>query len=279
MQFIDWITQGNPTQFHPVSVTLSDIRAWLAGLASQDAPTTLRRKTQSLRAWFRWMLKQGLITHNPAADVVLAKKPKHLPEYIREEEMEQILKNSEKEATTADRGNTRGTYINAFRNNLIIEILYATGLRQAELLGLRDGDISFTAYEAKVTGKRNKQRVVPLPAPLLEKIKEWQRLRDSEAEQPSTPSTPLFPGKKGAMSKMQLYRIVTDALGPAASSAKSPHVLRHTFATVMLNDGANLDTVREMLGHSSLTTTEIYTHLSFTQLLGNYKAAHPRAKK
>lgn len=272
-QFKSWITSGNPDAFDPASVTMSDIRAWIGSLAKMDSPATLRRKTQSLRSFYRWLLKQGVVASNPASDVVLAKKGKHLPEFVREAEMEELLSPSE----TAEGEETW----KEMRDHLIISILYSTGIRQAELLGLRDSDISFSSKEAKVTGKRNKQRIIPLPQQLLDEIAAWQRIRDRVM--PGLPSpAPLLPaahGGSGHISKMQLYRIVKERLGETSAAAKSPHVLRHTFATSMLNHGANLDTVKEMLGHASLTTTEIYTHLTFEQLRRNYQNAHPRARE
>ncbi|MDE5869862.1 MAG: tyrosine-type recombinase/integrase, partial [Muribaculaceae bacterium] len=224
-----------------------------------------------LRAYFRWMLKTKIISNNPAADVTLAKKAKHLPEFVRESEMEELLSEEDKNDTQPDS-------VLRTRNRLILSLLYSTGIRQAELLGLRDSDISFSSKEAKVTGKRNKQRIIPLPTSLLEEIKEWQKLRNQHYDNLLSPP-PLFPGESGALSKMQLYRIVKQELQSSSARIKSPHVLRHTFATSMLNHGANLDTVKEMLGHSSLTTTEIYTHLSFDQLRKNYDTSHPRAKQ
>ncbi|MDE6297847.1 MAG: tyrosine-type recombinase/integrase, partial [Muribaculaceae bacterium] len=266
-RFESWITAGDPALFDPVSITTADIRAWIGLLAKSDSPATLRRKTQSLRAYFRWMLKNRIVSHNPAADVTLAKKAKHLPEFVRESEMEEILGETPKDETTPDN-------IMKVRNRLILSLLYSTGIRQAELLGLRDSDISFSSKEAKVTGKRNKQRIIPLPSSLLDEIKEWQNIRNHHYESLPSPA-PLFPGEKGVLSKMQLYRIVKQELESSSAHIKSPHVLRHTFATSMLNHGANLDTVKEMLGHASLTTTEIYTHLSFDQLRKNYDTSHP----
>ncbi|MDE7412455.1 MAG: tyrosine-type recombinase/integrase [Muribaculaceae bacterium] len=264
-QFESWITSGATERFDPASVTLSDIRAWLASIGRSDSPSTLRRKTQSLRSFFRWMLKEGIVASNPAADVTLAKKGKHLPEFVRESEMEEILSLPE------------GNDYRSVRDRLILTILYSTGIRQAELLALRDSDISFSAKEAKVTGKRNKQRIIPLPSRLLDEIKRWQEIRNRRHPDLKSP-VPLFPGEKGPLSKMTLYKIVKNGLASTSSAAKSPHVLRHTFATSMLNHGANLDMVKEMLGHASLTTTEIYTHLSFDQLKKNYAQAHPRAR-
>lgn len=269
-QFQSWLTAGSPDVFDPASVTMADIRAWIGSLAKEDSPATLRRKTQSLRSFYRWLLKRGAVAANPASDVALAKKGKHLPEFVREAEMEELLAPAPSDAEESWKKT---------RDRLIISILYSTGIRQAELLGLRDSDISFSSREAKVTGKRSKQRVIPLPQELLDEIAAWQRLRNRLF--PALPSpAPLFPGKEGApMSKMQLYRIVKERLASTSAATKSPHVLRHTFATSMLNHGANLDTVKEMLGHASLTTTEIYTHLTFDQLRRNYTQAHPRARK
>lgn len=271
-QFAEWLNPDSSHPLDPASITSSDIRAWLASRASSDSATTLRRKTQSLRSFFRWMMRRHMIESNPASDVVLAKKPKRLPEFVREGDMEKILEIPRSENyDTSDEPS-----FEECRDHLIINILYSTGIRQAELLGLKDSDISFSSAEAKVTGKRNKQRVIPIPAPLLEEIREWIRMRDSRLERISP--QPLFPGRRGPMSKSQLYGIVHRMLSPSTSQAKSPHVLRHSFATAMLNHGANLDSVREMLGHASLSTTEIYTHLSFDQLKAAYRTAHPRSK-
>ena len=265
-QFSVWISGDLKSDFHPQSVTTSDIRAWLGELAEKENAVTLRRKTQSLRAFFRWLVRQGLMTSNPAADVTLAKKKKLLPEFIRETEMEKLLDTPPANDYTS------------IRDHLILTILYSTGIRQAELLGLKDSDISFSSAEAKVTGKRNKQRIVPLPPALITQIREWQKIRNERFPDLPVPSS-LFPGTKGSLSKMQLYRIVNKGLSTTSSAAKSPHVLRHTFATSMLNHGANLDTVKEMLGHASLSTTEIYTHLTFEQLKKNYVSAHPRSRQ
>lgn len=274
-QFVGWLTDDGARSFDAPSVTTGDIRAWIARRAAVDSAATLRRKTQSLRSYFRWLMRRKEVPTNPATDVVLAKKPRRLPEFVREQQMEDLLSipTSEKGAQSAS-PSADNLYIET-RDHLIVNILYSTGLRQAELLGLNDNDINFSSREAKVTGKRNKQRLIPMPEELLNEIRRWILLRDSIM--PPQHPQPLFPGREGRISKMQLYRIVRDKLSATDSPAKSPHVLRHTFATSMLNHGANLDTVREMLGHASLSTTEIYTHLSFEQLREAYRTAHPRS--
>lgn len=266
-QFADWLCGGGKQDFSPTSVTTPDIRAWLAALSSRGiSPVSIRRKTQALRAFFKWGMKTGRFTHNPAADITLAKKKKKLPEFIRCDELEQTL------AQTGD-----GESFNARRGAIVIEILYSLGLRQAELLTLLDRDINFHSGEVRVTGKRDKQRIIPLPAALSERIKEWQTLRDSRYPGLTEPK-PLIAGPHGALSKRQLYSIVRDALKSTSSDRKSPHTLRHSFATAMLNNGADLDCVREMLGHASLSTTQIYTHLSISELMSNYRSGHPRNK-
>lgn len=271
LQFAAWLSSTESAVIDIDSVTTADIRTWLSQLARTEATSSIRRKTQSLRAFFRWMVKNGKIRQNPAAGVILAKNAKPLPEFVDETEMEHVLNRN---STTPPQ--TEHEAFLAARNHLIVNLLYSTGMRQAELLGLTDADISLTAGEAKVTGKRNKQRVVPLPISLASEIKAWQAMRDKRYPELPEPK-PVIVGPDGALGKMQLYRVVREALAATSATARSPHVLRHSFATAMLNDGANLDVVKEMLGHSSLATTEIYTHLSFEQLKKNYSGAHPRS--
>ena len=151
-------------------------------------------------------------------------------------------------------------------------------MRQEELRTLTDADIDFSLGEAKVTGKRAKQRVVPLPTELLGEIARWQKARDSRYPDLGSPK-PLICGRNGLISKKTLYNIVNSSLASSSAMKKSPHVLRHTFATSMLNGGAALDSVKEFLGHSSLSTTQIYTHLSFNELKKAYNSAHPRASE
>ncbi len=272
-QFIVWLGiskdktgQGTDTDFDPNTITTNDIRAWLGSLAKEDSALTLRRKAQSLRAFFRWLLQRGDISLNPATDLTLAKAPQRLPEFVKEQEIEEVIANF-------DISNFR-----EHRARIILLMLYSTGLRQEELRTLTDADISFSLREAKVTGKRSKQRIVPLPSELLEEIATWQRARDIRYPSLSSPK-PLIAGKSGAISKKTLYDIVKNALATTSAIRKSPHVLRHTFATAMLNDGASLDSVKEFLGHSSLSTTQIYTHLSFNELKKSYTAAHPRSHR
>ena len=265
-QFADWITgERSLTEFNYSDITSSDIRAWLSTIAPKEASSSVRRKTQSLRAYFHWLLRMGKIGINPATDVILAKLPKHLPTFIKDNDLEEIL----------------GTFENKDdfkmqRARFILLLLYSTGIRQDELRRITDNDIDFSLREVKITGKRNKQRIIPLPSELIKEIKQWQDIRDNRY--PNLPSPkPLIAGTAGAISKSALYNIVHEALGTASTDKKSPHALRHSFATGMLRNGASLDAVREFLGHTSLSTTQIYTHLSLSELKENYRHAHPRS--
>lgn len=264
-QFAGWLTSEHPDLFDPTTVTTSDIRAWLALLARTEAASSIRRKTQSLRAFFHWLMRQGAISQNPASDIMLAKLPKHLPEVVKGTEIEEIL----------DSLKQHGDF-QSIRARFILQLLYSTGMRQEEMRTLKDSDINFSLQEIKVTGKRNKQRVIPIPPALIAEIRKWQEVRDSRYSNLPSPC-PLIPGPKGAISKTQLYQIVHSALASCATSKKSPHALRHSFATAMLRNGAALDSVKEFLGHASLSTTQIYTHLSFSELKANYRVAHPRS--
>lgn len=264
--FVAWLGEDFDS-FNPRAVTTSHIRSWLSGLATDESALTLRRKTQSLRAYFRWALKNGIIDKNPASDVILAKAPKHLPEFSKDNEIEDAL------------AVKTGNIFRDARRRIILLFLYSTGLRQEELRTLTDADIDFSLREAKVTGKRSKQRVIPLPDSLIREIRDWQKIRDSHiSPDPDPRKQPLIAGSKGAISKKTLYNIVHEALNGSSATRKSPHTLRHSFATAMLNNGAALDTVKEFLGHSSLSTTQIYTHLSFAELRQSYSSAHPRCK-
>ena len=247
------------------SIATADIRAWIGSLGDQGlSALSLRRKLQSIRAFFRWGRRCGIFESNPAADVTLAKKRRKLPTFVKEDELEDVL------------ASTSRCFAEE-RSHIIITMLYTLGLRQAELLSLTDADISLPGREIKVTGKRNKQRVIPMPDELRAEIVRWQKIRDDRYPALSNPK-PLIAGPHGFLSKHQLYKIVKSGLATTSTSRKSPHTLRHSFATAMINNGADLDAVREMLGHVSLATTQIYTHLSFKDLMDNYSKSHPRGK-
>lgn len=264
-QFAEHCAPDSPDTLAPDAVSTADVRDWIADIAdTRRTPATLRRKLQAVRAFYHWAMKTRGYRHNPAADVTLPKKRKPLPNFIKEHEMEDILAQAAIDFATA-------------RSHILVELLYTLGLRRAELLDLTDADINFHSAEIRVTGKRRKTRIVPLPPTLADDIKNWQRLRDERYPLLPHPA-PIAAGPHGPLTPDALYKIVKATLAPVSSGRRSPHTLRHSFATSMVGDGADLDAVREMLGHSSLATTQIYTHLSIKEMLAGYRHAHPRAK-
>lgn len=278
LQFARWLHGANPPDDSSSSgngeprflwdkVKAADVREWIGSLADEGkTPATLRRKAQSLRAFFRWGRTRGLFQANPAADVPLVKKHRHLPDFIKEGDMESVLSDGLPEE------------FEAARIYMALTLLYSLGLRQAELLGLTDADIRSDGLELRVTGKRNKQRVLPVPEQLGNQIRKWQRLRDTKYPDLTAPR-PIMAGPHGVLSKETLYQIVRRGLSGISTGRRSPHTLRHSFATAMLNHGADIDAVREMLGHTSLQTTQIYTHISYKELMANYTGAHPRSRR
>lgn len=249
-------------------VSTADVRAWLADMARHGlSPRSLRRKTQAARAFFRWIQKQGAISNNPAAEVQLAKIGRKLPEFVREQEMEEILENPVMGGDPA---------LN-IRNKLIINILYSCGIRRDELAKITDADVDFHQKEIRVHGKRDKTRIIPVADELLAEIREWQTVRDGLYSFPAP--APLICSKRGKLTGRAIYEIVHRLLMSTGATHKSPHSLRHTFATSLLNNGAEINSVKELLGHASLQSTQIYTHLTFSDMKKAYDAAHPRSKK
>ena len=248
--------------FMPGDVRPSHIRGWIAALSEEGmSARSIRRKVQSVRSYFRYLSKRNPELENPATELSLPKAGKKLPEFARHDELNELIAATEKS-----------------RDRLILMLLYGCGLRRSELLAINDSDISRSRKELRVTGKGNKTRVIPLPEPLLEEIEAYQRERDSEFEARETPR-PLFMTSRGRLSQSGLYKIVRNLLGPTTASKKSPHTLRHTFATTLLNSGADINSVKELLGHSSLGATQIYTHVAFSEMKRDWAKAHPRGRK
>lgn len=268
LQFQEWLFPENPSEVDFRNVTSTDVRRWLSKLAKEgESPRTLRRKIISLRSLFKWMLKTGEIKKSPLQDIALPRIPKPLPDFIKHEEIEQALKRLEEDEEDVS--------IRMIKT-LVIEILYSLGIRRAELIGINDSDISFSKGELKVTGKRSKQRVIPVPQKLLDKIKKWQEKRD-EIDEIEEEDKPLLSKNGQRLTANNIYKIVHEALSNTNSRKKSPHALRHSFASGMLNGGAEIDSVKEFLGHASLSTTQIYTHISLNEIKKAYRTAHPRS--
>ncbi|MBD5221070.1 MAG: tyrosine-type recombinase/integrase [Bacteroidales bacterium] len=272
-QWADYATGGRPEELVVTDVTTSDLKTWIAEEAEKVSSRSLRRKISSLRSFFKFLLKQGVITVNPATRLKMPKLPHPLPVNIRPEETEKILETPAHQLPFAER-----------RNRLIFDLLYSTGMRCSELIGLTDAAVNTTSGELKVVGKRNKERVIPFGPQLARDIDDYRSLRDSSPEtaiSPRDPSAPLLVLDNGKpLYRKMVYNVVHRMMieGGAHASRLSPHVLRHSMATDMLNSGAPLSSVQQLLGHASLTSTQVYTHVTFRDLQHNYQLAHPRAQ-
>ena len=242
------------------------IRDWMESLMDKgNNASTINKKLSALRSFYRFALKRKLVEKDPAHCLTGPKKAKPLPQFLREGEMDQLLDVIE-----------WGDNYKDVRARTILLLFYEAGLRRSELTGLDDENVDFTAGQLKVTGKRNKQRIIPFGEELAEALAGYMAIRD---EQVVKNSKALFLSDKGErMTGCQVYAIVHKYLSAVTSLKKrSPHVLRHTFATAMLNNGAGLESIKKLLGHESVSTTEIYAHTTFEQLKRVYKEAHPRA--
>ena len=249
------------------SVTANDVRAWLMDRASRgEKPATLRLHLQALRALYRYLLRQGVVDVNPAAIVELAKLPKPLPTFVRAGTVDTVL--------DADIDEQDFTQV---RDRLIVMLLYETGIRLSELIGLQDAAVDTAKGELKVHGKRDKDRIVPFGSELAAAVEHYRTLRASVVPECGNL---LVTARGKALYPSLVYHVVHNALAAAGGTGKlSPHVLRHTFASVMLNNGAELNNVKDLLGHESLAATQVYTHVTLRELQHNYELAHPRALK
>ena len=242
------------------------VRRWMVRLMDEGrAATSVNRKLSTLRSFYRFLLRRKEVVINPMLKVVGPKKKKPLPFFVREKDMDRLLDES-----LFEEG------FEGCRDRLILEMFYATGMRLSELIGLNDADVDLSARLIKVTGKRNKQRLIPFGNELEEDLLIYIKVRN-EALPEGTKA--FFVRKNGMrMYPLQVYRLVRKSLSKVVTLKKrSPHVLRHTFATAMLNGKAEMRAVKELLGHESLVTTEVYTHTTFEELKKVYELAHPRA--
>lgn len=242
------------------------VRAWVMSLMEQGyTSTSVNRKLSSLRSFYRFLLKKGVVQADPMLRIVGPKNKKPLPTFLKESEINRLLDDVPfKEDFTG------------CRDKMILEMFYATGMRLSELIGLNDMDVDFSASLIKVTGKRNKQRLIPFGEELRQAMLAYLKIRDEAIPEKVEAFFVLPNGRR--MYTTKVYQLVKRNLSKVVSLKKrSPHVLRHTFATSMLNNNAELGAVKELLGHSSLTTTEIYTHTTFEELKKVYEQAHPRA--
>ncbi len=253
------------------SIDADVVRQWEVSIMERgNKASSVGRRLSALRTFYRFLMKRKMVTKDPAHLVRAPKKDKTLPGYVREEEMNHLFD-----------GDFFDTSFKGVRDKTILLTFYSTGIRLSELTGLRLCDFDMNQMQLKVTGKRNKQRLVPFGVELRDSMREYLSIRGQFCSERGFSTDVLFMDERagGEMSPSGVREMVKRYLSLVTTQQKrSPHVLRHSFATSMLNHHADLQSVKELLGHESLSTTEVYTHTSFEELKEVYKHAHPRAK-
>ncbi len=258
--------QGLDQQLSWESVDSDIVRRWMEYMMDKgNAASSVNRRLSALRSFYRYALRRNLVVKDPVHGIQGPKRKRPLPQFLKESEMDQLL----------DERMWTDSYKDVLARTIIVTF-YETGVRISELIGLNDKDVDYINCEIKVTGKRDKQRIIPFGDELFKTLTAYQQQRDVETE---SESVAFFRTEKGKrVTDEQVRQMVKINLSKVSTLKKrSPHVLRHTFATAMLNHDAGLESVKKLLGHESLSTTEIYTHTTFEQLKKVYNNAHPRA--
>lgn len=244
------------------------IRSWLVKLMeSSIKPRSVNRKLSTLKSFYRFLMKEGMVKNNPMSRITSPKMAKTLPVYMEKSNIDLLLDKVD-----------FGEGYEGIRNRLVIELFYATGMRLSELISLKEYNIDLQANTLKVLGKRNKERIIPFGSRINDLVIEFIAVKQKTFEIVNKDSFLLLTEKGEQMYPKLVYRIVNYYLGIVTTlSKKSPHILRHTFATHLLNNGADLNAIKELLGHANLSATQVYTHNTIEKLKKVYKQAHPRA--
>lgn len=265
-QFCEYL-EVEESDFDPSEVSGGDIQSWIIKMMEEGiSARSISRKISTLRSFWKYLFKYHQVKANPLINLIIPKTKKTLPVFFKQKELQSVINNP---------------YVpddfERVRDLLILETMYMTGIRLSELINLQMGDIDFQKSELRVIGKRNKQRIVPVHPVLVGKIQEYLNLKNERIAYENSYLFVRINGMK--LYPKMVYNSVNFLMSAVTSQSKrSPHVLRHSFATALLNGGADLNAVKELLGHSSLAATQVYTHTGFGELYNIYKQAHPRAK-
>jgi len=260
-QFIQFLSANFQIKDEVSEINFQIVRSWIASLLEEGvSPRSVNRKISTLKTYFRYLIREQVILESPMLKVVAPKSKKRLPVFIEEYQIESLLNEVE-----FDDG-----FVGE-RDKLIIELFYVTGIRLSELINIKVSDVDYNNNLIKVLGKRNKERLIPLSVSIINNIKLFTKKNDV--------NNYLFTNLGGTKVYTKLvYRVVKKYIGKISSiNKKSPHILRHTFATHMLNNGADINAIKELLGHANLSATQVYTHNTIEKLKSVYKQAHPRA--
>ncbi len=265
---------NNTYEAHPIEqATYSMVRSWIITLTDANLEaTSVNRKIASLKAFYKFLMREQAIAKNPMLKIRVLKTQKRLPSFVNENEINEALDNKEYKKEKKAWSDS----LEDWRRRLILELFYATGIRLSELIGLKENQVNLHDRTIKVLGKRNKERVIPFPPGIVSILKGYKTVRNREVEMRdhgfllvTDSGDPLYP--------MMVYRIVKQHLKDTGTQKTSPHVLRHTYATHLLNKGAEINAVKDLLGHSSLAATQVYTHNSIEKIKKTFEQAHPKA--
>jgi integrase/recombinase XerC len=269
LQFFDFI-QAEFELDDPAQAKNVQVRSWVVQLVGRDQqPASIRRKLSALKSFYKYAMKKGAVKTNPAAKINTPKMPERLPKFVEQKNLVKLLDQPESYFTDTYEG---------LREKLIIDVLYSTGMRRQELVGLEWGAVNFSKKQVKILGKGNKERLVPVSDNLISSLKNFQQqTREKNINTSNLPYVFLTDNGK-QMYPNFVYRIVKKHISLCSTvEKKSPHVLRHSFATHLSNNGAKLNDIKELMGHASLASTQVYTHNTIEQLKDIYKIAHPKA--
>ncbi len=256
-------------EFHVKEVLTDTLRGWLLHMMEQGlTPRSIHRKVSTVKSFYNYLMREGIVENNPALNVILPKVRKKLPNFVDEKSLNHLL----------DDQDVFENDFSGIRDKLIIALFYGTGIRLAELIGLKQQDINTKERLIRVLGKRQKERIIPYPLEINNLLEKYVIAKNKEFGIITEFLLVTDAGKK--VYEKLIYRVVKNNLAKVTLlEKKSPHVLRHTYATHLLNKGADLNAVKELLGHSNLAATQVYTHTTFEKLRDSYKQAHPRGDK